>query len=452
MADNIAKITIQAEDQASKQLQDVANGLKATQEAAAGTTKASRDLSESFQIVKTSFERADPEQFAQKFRQTTQTLSSALQPTNVLAESTKELGRSLDLTAYASQGLTIALGILGVQSAIAVANKLYAVAQESFGLAVSLQGVEARAEAVFGSSFPQMEKAASHLADEFHRSHVEVLSFETGFGTALSNIGVAPAQVDSLSQSLVSLTENLGKVYPDKSDDQIYHDLLAGVEGYTKGLKDLNFVVDDATLKDVAHKHGIDDKLSSFSQMQRSQLILIDVLSQAQKFEDAAAKSTGNLGDSAKTAGGAWKDFETELGKDASPTATAVLSGLTYLLRDFTERAHQAAQAYGTVLQVVSGAAFGFSAQKFKAFGPELPASFNPADHQPENPLIQQLANQIKQEPNLPGGGGGSKLENSEEAEYTKLLGYEKQLQDDILRTMGEQAKSNKDRLTQERV
>lgn len=462
MADSEAKIIIKAQNDASASLQKVTQDLKETQTAMEGVTTASKETTE-LNIVKYWEQNAQAvEKLNPAFRENVPLIQNMTKETAELAKAMKQTEGGFNLAGVASQAFGVALGVLGVQTALAATRALVDLGKETATLAIHFEGVQARAKAIFGTSFPQMTQEANKMADAMGRSRAQTLDFETGFGTILTSFGFGTTQVNAFSQELTGLTETLGKAFPDKADVDIYNALAQALEGNVRGLRQLGIVVNDKILNDYAESQGIELKVSKMDAEQKATLTTHYLLTQTAALQEAGAKSAGNLGDSVKSLSAEWQQMLTELGTDIAPAMNLFVKTVDGGLRLIDQSIKTTGDLWHGLMAMISD---GISTEKGALDAGNAMNNANFAlqqkfgigtgkrtKEQQEAFNTGQAAMHPKQDwQDHSGGGGGGKSEAAkEEAEYNKLLAEEKTITSDILKTWGEMAKSNLDRLKTE--
>jgi hypothetical protein len=333
------------------------------------------------------------------------------------------------------------LGIAGTAAAFA------AFAKQSVNAAVALEGVERHAQAVYGRDFPKMQQAAAGLAEQFRRSESDILGYEAGFGDFLSQLGAAPATTEKMSTALAEMTVQYGKLYSNLSDQQIYQDLQYALAGNYRGLKELDAIVKDDTLQQLANRLQIKNKVKDMDDEQKATLVTLYLQDQLTKKQSVLADATGKVGDNSKSAGAAWHDLQEEFGKDVSPIVAAALDTITSALGRMREDLHNAGQAWADFSGFITGGILAdpllnlLGGSKKTASGPFGPAK--PTAILAREKDVQATLNR-KPHPATGGGGGENKAEADALSRAKDLLSSIDAIQKDIAESVGKQADDNK--------
>lgn len=320
MPDNEAQITITAQNNASAQLQEVADDLQKLNETAGGETPTALSNMESgVQKATTSLGGMSKE--AKVNTEEMNTFKDALR------EVAPEIGRFGD-------GAAIAYGA-------AIAG-LIEFAKSSAEAADELEAVHNRASVIFGEDFPKMEKAADAMGEKFNRSSSDILQYETSMGAVLKGQGLVGTSMEDLSQKLASLVVNFASFnHLDEAD--ALQKVQMGLAGMGKGLQIYGLDVKDTTLAEYAHKLGIDEKVASMSEAEKVYLRANMILQETTYLDDDAAIHATSLSNATKSAAGAWTDLKEEVGGVIDMPIAQWLEGATTLMKLFGLAAHGAA-------------------------------------------------------------------------------------------------------------
>lgn len=221
----------------------------------------------------------------------------------------KTIEDSAKKASVASRALGVALGMLGVNSITSVVYKITGLVKQAVTLAMNLQAVENRARAVFGSAFPEMQKAAAALGEQFKRSASDIMELQTGFALIMDSAGLSEKQINKYSKELSALAVTIQKAFPSMSAEEVFSKLEAGIMGSNKALKALSITVTDDLLQSFLTGQGIKKKLKDMDTEEKMMVRINYLLSQTGTLQEAAARATGQMADQIATQKAAIKDF-----------------------------------------------------------------------------------------------------------------------------------------------
>lgn len=219
----------------------------------------------------------------------------------------------------------------GPVAAAGVASAIGALVKGAIDAAAGLQGLERRAQSVFGQSFPKMQAETQGLASQLHRSASDVLEFSTGFATLAQGLGIGTKVTNEMSTSLARLTVDFGS-YFDIADQEAFDVIQSGLRGNTRALGAYGIILKDETLQEFAASRGIKQKVSTLNEAQALYLRYQFLLEKTNRLQGDAARNTETLGNKVKEFKSAWHDMLEEMGKDFLPAVTKLFGGLTYVL------------------------------------------------------------------------------------------------------------------------
>lgn len=386
-----------------------------------------------------------------ELRQFNQNALNAASGVNKLGNAGDNAAKRLKNTTFASQALATALGYLGLNSIQGVIYKLISFGERVFDVTRNLQAVESQARAVFGDAFPQLQKEADALGQQFRRSGSDVLKFMAGFGDFLDQLGASPAVTRSMSTQLAQMTLEFSKLKQNIPDDQIFDALQQGLTGNYKALRQLDILIKDDTLQQFANGLAIRNKVKDMDSEQTAIITSLYLQEQLRQKQAEIEKSTGKLGDSAKSAGAAWQDLQEALGTSVGPLVARGLSTLADALNLARQNTDILKQSWMNLLDAfgVGVAVRGFGAvsdalkQNQSTTQPKrsgLPVFTFGASFGPTAPTAEQLSILNRIPRNTAAGGGGASPAANAADELAKA-------EQAVLQALGDQASVNLDNL-----
>lgn len=266
-----------------------------------------------------------------------------------IEDQAEKAGKGVKSMTVATSALASALGFLGVNSITSVVVKIKDFITSSLRLGVALDGVEARARAMYGTSLPAVSKEIGKIATVAGRSESSLLGMATGFASLLDGVGASQSQVAGFSTELAKLAVNIGKAFPDRSDQDIAGALERGILGSTRGLREYGIVMNDKLLQDFADRKNIKLKIADMTEEQKVMLRTQFLLQATAKIQQAAAESTGKLGDQAKTAQEKWNDLKEEAGQGLGPAFAFAMNLALEITQNWLNMVMAGAQAIRSI-------------------------------------------------------------------------------------------------------
>ena len=414
--------------------------LESASEASAGSINS---LNARYKELRDQLNRLDPE--TRQYTETAKSLNIVMTELKYAHDKAKDstvgLKEGMEGASVASRGLSVAMGVLGAQSVEAVVFKMVQLTKEAIQTAIVLQGVECRAKAIYGDSFPQMTQATEKLATSLRRSASDILEYSTGFATVLDSVGATKNQINKYSLELTNLSVVLGKAHPELSDADIYQKIEYGIMGNVRGLRELGIMMTAKQLQDFADSERIKVRVKDMTDEQLVMLRTQFLLKETAKQQEAGAESAGKLGDSIKTTKASWHDFLETLGQDLSPFVVASNNAILGMLKDWYGWIKAVGGAFAGLFEMDKKTALIHGSVQ-KVFGPFQDEAVPPSSAAPTASGSDSTPAGFWD--NHSASGSGAKEEKKDKAELKKIT-------EDILKAESDGAKNRMELLKIER-
>lgn len=160
--------------------------------------------------------------------------------------------------------------------------------------------------------------------------------FSTDMYKLLDNMGMTRAESMELAKGLSVLSFNLGTMR-GMEPEQVFEKLKAGMAGQTRGLKELNIVINDTNLAEYAYKNGIAASGATLDEHQKKLATYGLIQQQTADATGYMAKNADDAQVKTLRAKGAVEDMAKSLGKDLLPVYKDLLGIVNELAKAYNQ-------------------------------------------------------------------------------------------------------------------
>lgn len=365
-----------------------------------------------------------------------------------LEDSANSVAKGFNAASLASQAFSTALGFLGANSIVGLVTRFTQFISSTANAGKALEAVENRAKAVFGTAFPQVQKQAELLGQQFRRSGSDILQMQTDFALLMNSLGLSDKATVNYSENLAKLSVALQKARPDLSDADIYDKLQRAITGASKGLVDLGIAMRADQLQRYADSKQLGVHVDKLNDEAKAVIRINYLLEETQKQQQAATSATGGLADETETLSAAWQDLHEELSKSVDPILASAFDQLTQMIQGAT----QAIGALGAAWMWVKGIFGVDKASTWQPFGAAAKpdgwtGSTGPLEGAAARAAREQAASDAELRKNLQdaikNGGGNSSGTDEKKKAQDEL----NKAENDYINALGDEAKATKQNL-----
>lgn len=277
-------------------------------------------------------------------------MAQVAQGFSALPQEVQQYIRRSNGASTSTRGLSATLGNLrlSVLAAFAALRRLYGVLADCFD--VSNQFIENLNlfTVTMGESADEAYAFAEAVNEALGIDTSDWIRYQGFFQSIAKGFGTTAEQADLMSQNLTQLSYDIASFY-NVSVEEAYNKVVSGFSGELEPLRRLGFALDEATLKQLAYKKGIEQSVESMTQAQKGQLRYVAMIEQA--------GSIGVLGDMSRTIDTASnglrvlqariQQFARAVGNVVAPVLSAVLPYFTAFIQLMTEAANELAALFG---------------------------------------------------------------------------------------------------------
>lgn len=188
--------------------------------------------------------------------------------------------------------------------------------------AAETQDAERSFHASMGSMSEDAEKFTKNLSDSWG---IDQEALEKMMGKEYLNnqmMGFSPEQSEEMSQNMTKLSYSLGKL---RGEDPgvVFDSLQRGLEGETRGLKDLGISVTTTDLKNLALSEGIIKQGQTMTTAQTALMAYQEIMKKAGNQIDYYATQSDTLSNKQAKLNADWEDMKRQLSEALVPALTA---------------------------------------------------------------------------------------------------------------------------------
>ena len=277
-------------------------------------------------------------------------MAQVAQGFSALPQEVQQYIRRSDGASSSTRGLSATLGNLrlSVLAAFATLRRLYGVLADCFD--ISNQFIENLNlfTVTMGESADEAYAFAEAVNEALGIDTSDWIRYQGFFQSIAKGFGTTAEQADLMSKNLTQLSYDIASFY-NVSVEEAYNKVVSGFSGELEPLRRLGFALDEATLKQLAYKKGIEQSVEGMTQAQKGQLRYVAMIEQA--------GSIGVLGDMSRTIDTASnglrilqariQQFARAVGNVVAPVLSAVLPYFTAFIQLMTEAANELATLFG---------------------------------------------------------------------------------------------------------
>ena len=287
------------------------------------------------------------------------TLEKVTQKTNDLDGGLGKIAGSFNLTTVASTAFGFSLAGLAEKSVSWAKDFIEGTIQAG----AQMQILQTKAEVLFGTSFPEMNRTMDEMARTLHRDNSEIQDFVTSADMFTQSMGMGEAQARSMSLGMADLAVKIGQA-TGKSEPEAFAALERGLKGMGRALVDVGIDLDKNVLQQFMVAQGIKGHYEALDDASKATVAYQYLLTQQGKIEEMAAKNQEGYTEKTTQLSAAWNGLEESLGKLTVEPATEGINSLIGFVDGLTSKVNMATQAWTFLSGAISGGSVqsGFSA------------------------------------------------------------------------------------------
>lgn len=228
------------------------------------------------------------------------------------------------------------------------------IGKKALDAASQLETLNRRAQSVYGTAFPSMSAEAERLGAALGRSGDDVLGLATDFASMEKSVGLSSTAIQSMSTNLAHLTVDIASA-KGISEAEVFGALQQGLNGSTRGLKNLQISMEDNALAAYAASKGWKGNINDMSEARQMAIRYNYILDHTKDLQGDATKSAASFSNQLQRLQGAWNDVLQAVGKPALGIAAGVLSLIAGAAKLVADSVNAAANAFGRLNSAMGG-------------------------------------------------------------------------------------------------
>lgn len=217
----------------------------------------------------------------------------------------------------------VVAGVGLMLSAGAIAKGLVSVGKQGVETASNLQEVQNVVDVTFGSGAEQVDSWAKSAQKSFGLSELAAKQYSGTIGAMLKSMGLADAEVLTMSTSITELAADFASFYNITSEDA-FAKIRSGLSGETEPLKQLGINMSVANLEAYALSQGLDKTYASMTQAEQAALRYNYLLSVSADAQGDFARTSDSYANASRIASMEVERVSTSLGSRLLPAVTKV--------------------------------------------------------------------------------------------------------------------------------
>lgn len=256
-----------------------------------------------------------------------------------------QLNNALDKTKQTSEALKFSLGSLASVFSFAALSKT------AYQYSGALKQIQTNFTQVFAGA-KEAKLGLERLRSEFQMTEMQAMQSLSTIAMRLRNLVPRDALAQT-STDLTALSENLAVQFAENAD-KIRDSLVRGLQGQTRGLRDLgiNISVDSKELKDAAN--SLQKSAGYTEQQAKSMAILNEILRQTGQSSEAFSKNANNIKTQVDNITNTLKEQIAKIVKLLDPVIAPILKILNYFFGTKIARNIIAITAAVTIIKSVA--------------------------------------------------------------------------------------------------
>lgn len=211
------------------------------------------------------------------------------------------------------------------------ARKFADFVKEGISYASDLEEVQNVIDVTFGDSADAINEFSRNAINQFGMSELSAKQFAGQLGSILKSAGVTGDALVEMSTNLVGLAGDMASFHNISLEDALSK-IRSGLVGETEPLRQLGINMTVAELQAYALSKGIDESVSSMSQLDKTMLIYQYMLENTADVQGDFMRTNDSFSNQQKVLSENWKSLGASIGKSFLPYLTEAQTALNQLL------------------------------------------------------------------------------------------------------------------------
>lgn len=211
------------------------------------------------------------------------------------------------------------------------ARKFADFVKDGISYASDLEEVQNVIDVTFGDSAEAINEFSRNAINQFGMSELSAKQFAGQLGSILKSAGVTGDALVEMSTNLVGLAGDMASFHNISLEDALSK-IRSGLVGETEPLRQLGINMTVAELQAYALSKGIDESVSSMSQLDKTMLIYQYMLENTVDVQGDFMRTNDSFSNQQKVLSENWKSLGASIGKSFLPYLTEAQTALNQLL------------------------------------------------------------------------------------------------------------------------
>lgn len=211
------------------------------------------------------------------------------------------------------------------------ARKFADFVKDGITYASDLEEVQNVIDVTFGDSADAINEFSRNAINQFGMSELSAKQFAGQLGSILKSAGVTGDALVDMSTNLVGLAGDMASFHNISLEDALSK-IRSGLVGETEPLRQLGINMTVAELQAYALSKGIDESVSSMSQLDKTMLIYQYMLENTADVQGDFMRTNDSFSNQQKVLSENWKSLGASIGKSFLPYLTEAQTALNQLL------------------------------------------------------------------------------------------------------------------------
>lgn len=211
------------------------------------------------------------------------------------------------------------------------ARKFADFVKDGISYASDLEEVQNVIDVTFGDSADAINEFSRNAINQFGMSELSAKQFAGQLGSILKSAGVTGDALVEMSTNLVGLAGDMASFHNISLEDALSK-IRSGLVGETEPLRQLGINMTVAELQAYALSKGIDESVSSMSQLDKTMLIYQYMLENTADVQGDFMRTNDSFSNQQKVLSENWKSLGASIGKSFLPYLTEAQTALNQLL------------------------------------------------------------------------------------------------------------------------